>query len=36
MLPIITRQFGQPDQVKAYNEKMNKLLEVVKKMPVLD
>jgi uncharacterized protein YfeS len=33
MLPIITRQFGQPDQVKAHNDKMNKLLQVVKKMP---
>ena len=34
MLPIITRQFGQPDQVKAHNDKMNKLLQVVKKMPI--
>lgn len=33
MLPIITRQFGQPDQVKAHNDKMNKLLQVVQKMP---
>lgn len=33
MLPIITRQFGQPDQVKAHNDKMNKLLQVIKKMP---
>jgi uncharacterized protein YfeS len=33
MLPIITRQFGQPDQVKAHDDKMNKLLQVVKKMP---
>jgi len=33
MLPIITRQFAQPDQVKAHNEKMNKLLQLVKKMP---
>jgi uncharacterized protein YfeS len=34
MLPIITRQFGQPDQVTAHNEKMNKLLQVVQKMPI--
>ncbi len=33
MLPIITRQFGQPDQVKVRNVKMNKLLQVVRKMP---
>ena len=36
MLPIITRQFGQPDQVKAHNDKMNKLLQVVRKMPAQD
>lgn len=34
-LPIITRQFGQPDQAKAHNDKMNKLLLVVQKMPTL-
>ena len=33
MLAIITRQYGQPDQVKAHNDKMNKLLQVVQKMP---
>jgi len=33
MLPTITRQLGQPDQVKAHNDKMNKLLQVVEKMP---
>lgn len=33
MLPVITRQFGLPDQVKAHNEKINKLLQVVRKMP---
>jgi uncharacterized protein YfeS len=33
MLTILTRQFGQPDQQQAHNEKMIKLLRVVKKMP---
>jgi uncharacterized protein YfeS len=33
MLPILTRQFGQQDQVQAHNEKVIKLLQVVKKMP---
>jgi uncharacterized protein YfeS len=33
MLPIITGQFGQLDQVKAHNDKMNKLLQVVNKLP---
>jgi len=34
MLPLITREFGRPDQVKAHNDKMDKLLQVVKKMPI--
>lgn len=33
MLAILTRQFGHPDQQQAHNQKMAKLLQVVKKMP---
>ena len=33
MLTILTGQFGKPDQQQAHNEKITKLLKVVKKMP---
>jgi hypothetical protein len=33
MLAILTHQFGQLGQQRAHNEKMTKLLQVVKKMP---
>jgi uncharacterized protein YfeS len=33
MLDILTRQFGKADQQHAHNQKMTKLLQVVKKMP---
>jgi len=33
MLPVVTRQFGQPDQVKAHNDKTNKMLKLINKMP---
>jgi uncharacterized protein YfeS len=33
MLPILTRQFGQPDQVKGHNTEIKKMLAVVNQMP---
>ena len=34
LLPVIKYEFGNADQAKAHNGKVNKLLEIVRKMPV--